>query len=162
VHPHQHVCCCLKGSPLLSSNQQTLTLVQNIFAYLEHLVVIIRPKRLLYMAIDGVAPRAKMNQQRARRFRSADEAAAEAKRLAAKVCMCVCVCVCVRVCVCVCVCVYVCVCVCVCVCVRSLSPRITGHRRAREVRLEQHHAWHAVHGAPGHAAGCLCRAQACQ
>ncbi|XP_045534425.1 5'-3' exoribonuclease 1 [Papilio machaon] len=47
---------------------------QDIFHYISMLFQIIKPKKLFFMAIDGVAPRAKMNQQRGRRFRSAREA----------------------------------------------------------------------------------------
>uniref|UniRef100_A0A8C5CQE2 Uncharacterized protein n=1 Tax=Gadus morhua TaxID=8049 RepID=A0A8C5CQE2_GADMO len=52
----------------------------DIFHYLEVLFRTIKPQKVFFMAVDGVAPRAKMNQQRGRRFRSAKEAEDKIKK----------------------------------------------------------------------------------
>uniref|UniRef100_A0A674N4Y8 5'-3' exoribonuclease 1 n=1 Tax=Takifugu rubripes TaxID=31033 RepID=A0A674N4Y8_TAKRU len=52
----------------------------DIFHYVEVLFRIIKPCKVFFMAVDGVAPRAKMNQQRGRRFRSAKEAEEKIKK----------------------------------------------------------------------------------
>ncbi|WEW54929.1 5'-3' exoribonuclease 2 [Emydomyces testavorans] len=67
VHPCTHP----EGKPPPANEGEMML---EIFKYTERVVNMVRPRKLLMIAVDGVAPRAKMNQQRSRRFRSAQEA----------------------------------------------------------------------------------------
>ena len=67
IHPCAH--------PQDRDSPESLTEMFNaVFDYVDKIIRIIKPKKLIYLAIDGCAPRAKMNQQRSRRFRAALEA----------------------------------------------------------------------------------------
>lgn len=69
-----HTCTHRDAEEDVTSRMTEQEMFLAIFNYIDHLFSVIKPKKVFYMAIDGVAPRAKMNQQRARRFRSALDA----------------------------------------------------------------------------------------
>ena len=67
IHP-----CCRKASDgyKKSANDYCETkMINSVVNYIEKLVTIVNPS-LLYIAIDGIAPLAKMRQQRLRRFKN--------------------------------------------------------------------------------------------
>ncbi|EEY15371.1 5'-3' exoribonuclease [Verticillium alfalfae VaMs.102] len=67
VHPCSHP----EDRPAPKDEEEMML---EVFKYTDRVVNMVRPRKLLMIAVDGVAPRAKMNQQRSRRFRSAQEA----------------------------------------------------------------------------------------
>ena len=48
-------------------------MMNRVINYIDYLLNIVNPTDELYIAVDGVAPMAKMNQQRKRRYRSYDD-----------------------------------------------------------------------------------------
>mmetsp|Transcript_22963 Transcript_22963/g.29979 ORF Transcript_22963/g.29979 Transcript_22963/m.29979 type:complete len:659 (-) Transcript_22963:392-2368(-) len=77
-----HMCTHANNDELVMLDEKEM--FQRIFIYTDRLFKIVRPKRLMFLAVDGPAPRAKMNQQRSRRFRAAKEREAMMAEMLAK------------------------------------------------------------------------------
>lgn len=53
----------------MMSNRTTEDIFYDVVKYIDQVMHLMKPKKFLMIAFDGVAPRAKMNQQRSRRFK---------------------------------------------------------------------------------------------
>lgn len=69
IHTSSHSNTLSHLIPHLSSTSEFNDMWRKVFAYIEMIFQLVKPKKLLYLALDGVAPRAKMNNQRERRYK---------------------------------------------------------------------------------------------
>eukprot|EP01091_Cochliopodium_minus_P010636 TRINITY_DN285_c0_g1_i2.p1 TRINITY_DN285_c0_g1~~TRINITY_DN285_c0_g1_i2.p1 ORF type:complete len:1238 (-),score=479.98 TRINITY_DN285_c0_g1_i2:99-3812(-) len=66
-----HPCVHPEDRPAPETEEE---MMEELMRQVDRLLAMVRPRKVLFMAIDGVAPRAKMNQQRSRRFKTIREA----------------------------------------------------------------------------------------
>lgn len=71
----------LHTSKPTSAAEQELLAFQNVVKYIENIISVTPPKKVLYLAIDGVAGMCKQSQQRKRRYKAAKEAAANPSKV---------------------------------------------------------------------------------
>ena len=66
--------CSHNNNDILSLSMKDEDIFRNMEEYMDLIVTrLVRPQQSVFIAVDGVAPRAKLNQQRGRRFRSSRE-----------------------------------------------------------------------------------------
>jgi 5'-3' exonuclease len=79
IHPCAHEIIELHSTINLQTNEKELDcsqeqleqyIIEKCLSYTRYLIDLVKPKSSVFIGIDGVAPRAKMNQQRERRFKS--------------------------------------------------------------------------------------------
>lgn len=57
----------------IDNNNLEKLMMQKIIEYIDYIIDYVKPNKKIFIAVDGVAPMAKMNQQRKRRFKSVQE-----------------------------------------------------------------------------------------
>lgn len=75
IHPcsHRVIAEWSEAKKPIVKNELEAEIGQRVVLYIQQMVQFVAPTELVYIAIDGVAPRAKMFQQRKRRFKSAQD-----------------------------------------------------------------------------------------